>query len=202
MGYDLKRFSGALFFVQLLLLGSAFALPAMEPEYVIEYEKIRKEIHSKDFDLLEEAYKSKNDFLRHISHPQATKTEYYLTNVESGYGFFSPNTSLRELEELIERTQSSRYSMDSAQRELILGDAYHWLGHTYEEKGELTKPYECYVRSHVHYQKTPIQRSPRINPRLIIQEHGFFHLKNIRETINSFVNLPGFGAQICISLFN
>lgn len=183
-------------------MGQAWALPAVSPEYARDYAKLRKEIQFSEIKTMRDGYKRKNAFLREWAHPQATQIEVYLTDVGSGYGFFSPESSRTELEGLIEHIQDPKNRMDSAQKELALGDAYHWLGHIYEEKGEFIKAYESYIRSHVHYQKTPLQRSPRINQRLIVQEHGIFHLKKINETIKSFVSMPGFQAQICASMFN
>jgi len=186
----------------LLCLSQAWALPSVPSAYAKDYAKIRKELHSSELEIMKDGYKRKNRFLREWSHPQPTQIEVYLTDVDSGYGFFSPETSRQELEALIEHTLDPKNRMSSEQRELILGDAYHWLGHVYEEKGEFIKAQESYIRSHVHYQKTPLKKSPRINDMLIVQEHGVFHLKKITETIKLFVSMAGFQSQICASMFN
>lgn len=194
------KFFGAFILVSLLFAQSLFALPAVHPAYIKEYEVTRKNTHFRELDLISEEYKHKSEVVRAITYHHETEIELYLTNEISGYGFFSPNSVRTEMEKFIERIQNS--DIAASEKHLVLGDAYHWLGHVYEEKGELTLAYEAYVRSHVHYQKTPLKRSPRINKMLIVQEHGEFHLKDIKKTILSIASTPGFTAAFCSRLFH
>lgn len=180
-GTNVKKFWAIGILFLFIGLSHAWALPSVPAAYAKDYAKIRKELQFSELKDMRDGYRRKNSFLREWSHPQSTQIEIYLADVESGYGFLSPESSREELERLIEHNLDPKNKMPSAEKELVLGDAYHWLGHVYEEKGEFIKAYESYIRSHVHYQKTPLKKSPRINDRLIVQEHGEFHLKKSQK---------------------
>lgn len=176
---------------------------ALPPElgYGKDYAALRAKLYTEDVSIVRYAYESGKI---HIVDPAAlTEMDYYLADPGSGYDFKSPpEYSLMNLETLIqENAEKLKVAKDRSPRELLLGDTYHWLGHLYEEKGELLLAYECYIRSQVHYSKTALKKSPRINQRLIVQEHAEFHLRDIADTLRKVVRVTGPKTLTCSMLF-
>ncbi|MES2768216.1 MAG: hypothetical protein V4596_03640 [Bdellovibrionota bacterium] len=191
-------------FAQFFILGNysnAWALPDVDPKYANEYAKVREDLSLPATEMVQDAYNNKNPYLAKFILDRPAEMEFILASGISPYRFSSPEKSKADLEELITRTQSSSDKTELQQKELILGDAYHWLGHVYNDRREYAKAYECFVRSHVHYQKTSLQYSPRINPQIIVQEHAWFHLKQSMDIFRQLVSKPEFHGKVCASLF-
>ncbi len=84
------------------------------------------------------------------------------------------------------------YPEHSSRTQLILGDAYHWIGHLYEEdKQNHEKAWEAYNKSYEHYLLSEYKNSPMINS-LDTREHAKFHLLKTAEVLN---RKPIFGIQ-------
>lgn len=58
---------------------------------------------------------------------------------------------------------------------LILGDAHHWIGHIYEDRGDLEKAWNHYSKSYFHYSQSPVEHSVLIS-NLKTRDHGKMHL--------------------------
>lgn len=113
--------------------------------------------------------------------------EEYLASENSGYDLRNPSNVEEGLIEIIQETQSNR-KLDIPTRELILGDAYHWLGHVYEDRKDFVKAFEAHARAYFHYRQTSYNHSPRINSAVEVHEHSIFHLQNIKNAIVRFVS--------------
>ena len=73
------------------------------------------------------------------------------------------------------------YHPENGERsQLMLGDAYHWIGHIFEDRGELDRAWEAYNKSYQHYLLTREKFSPMINS-LDGREHAKMHLWRIVE---------------------
>lgn len=58
---------------------------------------------------------------------------------------------------------------------LMLGDAYHWIGHIWEDRGLHQNAWVAYEKSYENYNKSPIEHSIFIS-NLKTRDHGKMHL--------------------------
>ncbi len=158
---------------------TAFALPEA-PQYLVQdYENLKQVLRSQG--VVETLLQDAIQYLKKKNHTAArdlTEVEFYFTQIESGYGFARAEDTEKELIRIIEAAQIQPHS---DQKELILGDAYHWLGHIYQERFDLLKAYESFIRSFFHYTLTTLTRSPRINSKVEVHEHSRYHLRDIQN---------------------
>ena len=67
--------------------------------------------------------------------------------------------------------------------QLQLGDAYHWIGHIYEDRGQLELAWAAQNKAYEHYLLSNIKSSPAIN-NLLTAAHARFHLVRLAEKLN------------------
>ena len=67
--------------------------------------------------------------------------------------------------------------------QLLLGDAYHWIGHIYEDRGEYELAWKAHNRSYGHYILSSIRTSPAIN-NLGTVAHARFHLSRLTHKLD------------------
>ena len=63
---------------------------------------------------------------------------------------------------------------------VIIGDAYHWIGHIYEERGDLEKAWRSYELAYGSYMMTELAVSPFLS-NLGTRQHARFHLTDLAE---------------------
>jgi len=182
------------FLVSLLLfLNLAFAIPTAHPHYSADYEKTLKVVSKYGGPLILPEVQFLRDAFERDTVARNAREIYKDYPVEilmilgsgnyPGYNFPNPRVVEQSLNALVEKYQDPNLNVTQDEREMILGDAYHWLGHIYEEKLNYIDAFDAYVRSYAHYQKTKNIRSPTINQRLVIQEHADWHLQDIIRKI-------------------
>lgn len=76
----------------------------------------------------------------------------------------------------------------AAQTQVLLGDAYHWIGHIYEDRGDYKLAWRAHNKSYNHYILSSIKTSPAIN-NLGTVAHARFHIKRVAEELNRSVPL-------------
>ena len=67
--------------------------------------------------------------------------------------------------------------------QLLLGDAYHWIGHIYEDRGEYELAWKAHNRSYGHYILSSLRTSPAIN-NLGTVAHSRLHLSRLSRTLD------------------
>ncbi len=187
---------------------TVLALPAISDSVARDYENTKQVLRSQGY--IDTQLEADLQYLKQIKYSvprEMTEMEVYLTHPGSGYGFSRAEDSEKELIRIIEETQKRPHS---SEKELIIGDAYHWLGHLYQERFDLLKAFESFVRSFFHYRLTSLSRSPRINSRVEVHEHSIFHLSDISKYIRRSVSgiqyyenviLPRQAIQSCKEFF-
>lgn len=110
---------------------------------------------------------------------EKTATEVYL-----GYGHeFKIKDTDKIIEYLFKLIAKLEAKDKSAKDFLLLGDAYHWLGHIAEDSENRIKAEIYYKASYMAYKQTPITNSERIN-NLNGVKHALYHLsKNANLSI-------------------
>ncbi|MES2769670.1 MAG: hypothetical protein V4596_11055 [Bdellovibrionota bacterium] len=201
------------FFALILFYQNLSALPPIREEYRQGYKQTRSFFAFKEEELLKESLR---DGAVDSLIPKSDETIRDLMAVgrarapslyPMGISMNDPQNLLRDLELLVEKLQRKTRMPDKIatswdaglypnrppthkeEKMLALGDYYHWIGHIYEDKGDLEKAYEAFIRSQYHYSQTRLKKSRRIGALgfPLVQEHSEYHMNKIISLIKEVV---------------
>jgi hypothetical protein len=89
------------------------------------------------------------------------------------------------LTQLVEATVTDtlRHPENAAENHLILGDAYHWIGHIHEDRREFQIAWEMHLKSFAEYAQSPLQHSAYIT-NLKTLDHAKVHLTKMAPLVH------------------
>lgn len=127
------------------------------------------------------------------SNPPRTGSEYTEQMLATRAYAIPPNTNvLAWLENLIRLTEqdSAKHPEHRNENFLIIGDAYHWIGHIAEDRRDFNFAWDAHMKSYEAYMSTPYQASAFIT-NLNAVTHAKSHLAKVAPRVGGRVPSEG-----------